>query len=78
MELLLSSLQNTVNENHKFIYNLEENIYILKSTFQIIILLVSFLSLYQCLNFSKKNTISLRFSIFLGSGFYTSFLIKKI
>ena len=54
------------------------DLYVFKNTFEYVILLVSFLSLYQSLISPKKNTISHRFSIFLGSGFYSSFWIKKM
>lgn len=64
--------------NSSFVVVEKKNFYDFESGFQLVILFVSFLSLYQSLIFSSKKIITHRSSIFLGSGFYSSFLNKKM
>lgn len=65
-----------LNINFKFISLV--NFPTLKNVFQLTIILVSFISLYQSFLFEKKNLISHYTSIMFGSGLYTAFLLKKM
>lgn len=65
-----------ININFRFINQL--NFPALKNVFQLTIILVSFISLYQSFLFSKKNLITHYTSIMFGSGIYSAFLVKKM
>lgn len=64
--------------NMNFMFMAQHNFITIRNVFQFAIVLVSFISLYQSLLFSKKYLITHHTSIMFGSGIYSAFLVRKM
>lgn len=64
--------------NMNFMFMAQNDFATFKNVFQFVIILVSFISLYQSFVFSKKYLITHYTSIMFGSGIYSAFLVRKM